>query len=162
MACGGFSRGFSIVELMMVAVVLGVLAVAGVPIYRNMISDTKVYQYGSGMEHLAKYAKIFAMEKTRNVGICVTSSQITLYDLGTTRSSTVCTGTQITYVHIPSQDVSRYGLGFQGTSVSVDPRGIVIYPGMGGSVCLTNARKYHKVSISRVGMRTSMGSGGCP
>lgn len=162
MICAGYSRGFSIIELMIVIIVLGVLGVMGVPVYRNMISDTKVYQYGSGMEHIVKYAKIFAMEKTRNVGICVTSNQVTLYDLGTTRDTTVCSGTQITYVHIANQDVSRYSLGFQGTSVSVDPRDIVIYPGLGGSVCLTNQRKYHKVSVSRVGMRTSTGSGGCP
>jgi prepilin-type N-terminal cleavage/methylation domain-containing protein len=162
------TSGFSLVEVMMVVILLAILSVSGVALLIPMLSDQKLVKYGTQMEYMIKYAKLHAMEKTVKVGICVSGNQLTLYDLGTVRDSTVCgtSGQKIMAMTVEAGDVSS-GITLTGSSVSVDPRGLALYPGTGGNGCVSNGRKYYKTTVGVAGVRTQQGTvqpntTGCP
>jgi len=152
-------KGFSIVELMVVVIIISLLAVGGVPLYNRMIGNHKLYLYGDNMEYLVKYAKILAMQRTTNVGVCVAdSSHLRIYDIGTSRGAGICTGTIVVSMTITSQDSTSFGISVSGSGASFDPRGLAI---MLGNVCVTNNIKYTKAFISRTAIRMEKKDGGC-
>lgn len=151
--------GFSLIEIVVVIIILGIAAAIAVPGYRGMMKTTKFRQYSTNMEFLVKYAKIAAMERTTNVGICVNDSRnLVVYNIGTSRGAGICSGTEILRMTITNDDASAYGFVLSGSGASIDPRGISIYT---GNVCITNGSQYHKTTIGRTGIRTDSGSGGC-
>ncbi len=155
--------GFSLIEVMLVVILLAILSVGGVAMLKPMLADQKLIKYGTQMEYMVKYARLHAMEKTVKVGICIAGNQLTLYDLGTNRDSTVCgtSGQRIMSMAVESDDLSS-GITLIGSSVSVDPRGLALYPGTGGNACVTNGRKYYKTTVGVAGVRTKQGTGTCP
>lgn len=151
--------GFSLIEIIVVIIILGIAAAIAIPGYQGMMKTTKFRQYSTNMEFLVKYAKIAAMEKTTNIGICVNDTQnLIIYNIGTSRSASICSGTELSRMTITNSDANAYGFSLSGSGGSIDPRGIAIWT---GNVCITNGSQYLKTTIGKTGIRTDSGSGGC-
>ena len=156
---GRGTAGFTLIEALMTLIIVGILSAIGVPSYLNLMKSYTLNQYGANMDYLVKYARVMAMEKTTNSGICVNSNtQLIIYDIGTDRASGICTGTSSMTMNITSSHASGYNISVNGSGGSFDPRGIAIQL---GNVCVTNGTKYFKTVISRTGMRNEEGTGGC-
>ncbi|MDI6801640.1 MAG: type II secretion system protein [Thermodesulfovibrionales bacterium] len=155
-------RGFSVVEMVIVVSMITIVSVIALPTIIKFQRDYKFWDYSSQVEYLVKYAKIYAMEHTTNVGICVSNNQLTIRDLGPTRSANACSGSDNAKksMNISDHYISMTGSN-NGSVVSIDPRGVAIFPGAGGYICLSCNNKYFKVSIGKTVIRTEKGSGGC-
>ena len=152
-------EGFSLLEMIIIIVIVGILAAIAIPSYYGMIKRHKLTQYASEMEYIVKSAKMLAMEKTSNTGLCVDSStNLILYDIGTSRGASICSGTVIRSMTIPLSDASVNNITFSGSGASFDPRGLAIWTGY---VCITDQTRYTKACISRTGIRMEEGAGGC-
>ncbi len=147
------NRGFSIIELMIVVAVIAILSGIAVPQLLNYYRDYKFLDYASQMEYLVKQGKIYAMERTTNVGVCVSGNTLSIRDIGTSRGAGICTGTPIRSMTVTDSYVTLGGSGG-----SFDPRGLAIQI---GTTCVTYSGKFVKMHISRAGIRKEAGSGGC-
>ncbi len=56
-------EGFTLIEIMVVLVILGALAVISVPVYSNYVRRAKISEAISNVEAFATAARIFRMEK---------------------------------------------------------------------------------------------------
>lgn len=168
--------GFSLIEIIVVIVIMGILAAIGIPSLQKMVRDHKIIQYGTNLEYYVKLAKLKSMEKTVNTGVCLDSStQFTIYNLTATRpsyASDSCPtsgGTSIAYFTIPSDEATGHNLTLYGSTcasagsypmgcIAFDPKGLAIWT---GNVCVSNGDKYYKVIVDRASIRSQDGTGGC-
>lgn len=146
-------RGFSLVELMITVSIVAILSAIAIPALLKYQRDYKFWDYASQMEYLVKMAKIYAMERTTNVGVCVSGGTLTIRDLGTSRGAGICSGTEIRRMTVTDSYVTLAGSG-----ASVDPRGITIWS---GNTCVSYNNKYTKMCFSKASVRRVEGNGGC-
>lgn len=148
-------KGFSIFELILVLGLMAILASIAFPNILKYFRDYKFNDYGGQIDYLVKYAKIYAMEKTTNVGICVNSANkiLTIRDIGRSRGAGICSGSVIKSMPIAENYISLAGSG-----ASLDPRGVTIFSGY---VCVSYNNRHIKVCLSKASVRTIKGSGEC-
>jgi len=139
-------KGFTIVELLIVVSLIAILSAVAIPALLKYQRDYKFLDYASQMEYLVKSAKILAMERTTNVGVCVEESRLTIRYLGTSRGAGICTGDVVRTMHVTDSYVSLSGSG-----ASFDPRGLAIFT---GNVSVSYSGRCEIVCISRTGIRT--------
>lgn len=147
------NKGFSLVELMVVIALITILSAVAIPNINNYYRNYKYIEYAYSMENLVRWARITAMERSINVGICRSGNTLNIYDMGTSRANP-CSGTIISSLVIKDSFVS-----LTSTNASFDPKGFAILP---GNVCITDGSKYNRAVISRFGsIRFEKGTGGC-
>lgn len=168
-------KGFSLFEIILVLAIGGVMATIAVPSLMKYYKDYKFNDYAAQMEYLIKYGKIYAMEYSTNIGICATSSPkgLTIFNIGPDRGASTCPNTNIfckDNAHVApciinritiSEDYISINSSNSGSVVKIDPRGIAIFPGEGGNVCIAYDGKYSKIVIGKTAIRTESGPGGC-
>lgn len=123
-------KGFTLIELLIVIGILTILISVAVPQIMKYYRIYKYNEYVSQVEYTLKWAKVEAMARGVNLGICVENNSITVYDIGSNRSG-YCTGTPLRRVESKDsfvQITGTSGMGF-------DPRGLAI---MGGNVQVKN------------------------
>lgn len=147
------NKGLSLTELLVVIAILAILAGIAIPQLIKYYREHKFWDYASQMEYLVKQAKVYAMERTTNVGVCVSGNTLSIRDIGTSRSAGICTGTVIRTMTISESYVTLGGSGG-----SFDPRGLAIQL---GNTCVAYSGKNVKMYISRTGIRKETGTGGC-
>lgn len=144
--------GFSLVELLVVIVLLAIVAALAFP---GLIRYYRAYSFeakGREIEQLIRWAKIYAMRNSINVGLCVEVDRLEIRDLGTNRGAGICSGT-------PIRTVSSEGFQISGSGVGFDPRGLAIFI---GNICLSDNERYYMVCVSYAGIRNVRGVGLCP
>lgn len=152
--------GFSLVELLVIISIIGILASISIPYLRSYQLNMIYEHYANSAEFLVRQAKMLAMTKNTNVGVCVDNERtILILDMSPERRSQYCIGTTLNTLSIEEKDsafVKVYGSG-----TAFDPRGFAIFS---GNVCLRNLNRntYFLICISRFGgIRTERGVGDC-
>lgn len=148
-------KGFSLVELIIALTVIATMAAIAFPNLLKYRRDYIFNDYASQIEYLVKYGKIYAMEKTTNVGFCIntTDKTFTVRDIGRSRGAGICSGSEIRRLPVAENYISLAGSG-----ASIDPRGVTIFS---GNVCVSYNNRYFKVYLSKTSLRTENGSGEC-
>jgi prepilin-type N-terminal cleavage/methylation domain-containing protein len=63
-------KGFSLVELMVALVVLGILASRAVPAFRNLVEDLRLHGAATGFERVIRHARREAVSRRSTARIC--------------------------------------------------------------------------------------------
>jgi len=135
-------KAFTLVELL-VAVAIIIIVGFGILInFQRIYREYKFNEYAFLMEALVRSAKAYAMEKSRNVNICINGKTIYLIDVGTSRTVN-CTGTTVDRLVVTEDYIN-----LTGSEVGFDPRGFALRL---GSLCIDNGQRYVRVSVSRWG-----------
>ncbi len=168
-------KGFSLVELILALAVITTLAAIAIPNLMKFRRDYIFNDYASQIEYLIKHSKIYSMEYSTNIGICVTNNpkRLTIFNIGPDRDASICQSTNtfckdnnhaapciVNRVTISEGYISISGSN-SGSVVKIDPRGIAIFPGTGGNICISYDGKYSKAVIGTTAIRTENGMGGC-
>ncbi|MCX8075959.1 MAG: prepilin-type N-terminal cleavage/methylation domain-containing protein [Aquificaceae bacterium] len=154
-------KAFSLAEILIVLSIVAILAAIAIP-QLHKYRDFYAYQeYASSLELTVRQAKILAMERTTNIGVCVRNAySVRVVDMGVRRNADICSETTISALNI--KDADRDNTRFVGSGLSIDPRGFAI---QSGGVCVQNTRlnSHLLVCVSRFGsIKTQRGSGPCP
>jgi type IV fimbrial biogenesis protein FimT len=153
-----FSSGYSLVEIIIVIALIVILTSIAIPFLLKFIKYNKYQNYCNTLELLIKEAKITAIEKSTNIGVCVDNEKtVKIIDMGAKRLR-LCDGTPIKIFQIDPGDTF---VKFKGSGAAFDPRGFVIFS---GNVCVYNSERntYFLVCISNFGrIRIVTGEGDC-
>lgn len=150
-------KGVSLLECLLVLSIIVILSAFAVPAWNRFFEINRYNNFIMAVENAITQAKIIAMEKSTNVGVCVSGNQILIYDTGYARSNNPCTGTLLFTVTPESENISISSAG----KIIFDPRGLNII--VGGNVCIhhNEFNTYYKIIVGRGHQRVEKGSGKC-
>ncbi len=152
----GKTGGYTLIESMIVLLIVGIATGAAVPPLLQYVRQARFQDYSSQAEYLVKFARLYAMERTTNVGICLGTGQIVLRDLGTGRSADICSaGTIVRSVQLPS---AYPYLSFSGSNAALDPRGLAITT---GNLCTSYGSNSNNICIGKTRINRMEVAGGC-
>ena len=157
-------KGVSLLECLLVLSIIVILSTFAVPAWNRFFEINRYNNFIMAVENAITQAKIIAMEKSTNVGVCVSGNQILIYDTGYAGSDDPCTGTLLFTVTPESENIS---VSSSGRKIIFDPRGLNIWAGdeemNEGNVCIhhNEFNTYYRITVGRGHQRVEKGSGGC-
>lgn len=151
------NKGFTLLEFLIVVAIIVILSTFAIPAWDRFIEINKYHNDIMAVEHTINRAKITAMSKTTNIGVCVETNRILINDVGFERGNNPCSGTLLFAVMPQGINTKITSSG----SIIFDPRGLNIT--VGGHICVYNdeLNSYYKIIISRGAQRVEKGSGSC-
>ncbi|MCD6548175.1 MAG: GspH/FimT family pseudopilin, partial [Thermodesulfobacterium sp.] len=151
-------KGISLLEFLLVLSIIVILSTFAVPAWNRFFEINRYNNFIMAVENAINRAKVVAMEKSTNVGVCISDNQILIYDTGYARSTDPCTGTLLFTVTPESENISISSAG----TIIFDPRGLNIM--VGGNVCIHHNKfnTYYRIIIGRGHQRIERGEGECP
>jgi len=150
-------KGFTLIEFLIVIGIIVILSTFAIPAWDRFMEINRFNGDIMAVEYTINRAKLTAMSKTTNVGVCVGNNTILIYDVGFPRGSNPCIG-NLLFASVPrgvNTRISSTG------SVIFDPRGFDIL--LGGTICIYNTElnTYYRIIISRGAQRVEKGEGRC-
>ena len=151
-------KGVNLLECLLVLSIIVILSAFAVPAWNRFFEINRYNNFIMAVESAITQAKIIAMEKSTNVGVCVNGNQVLIYDTGYARSNNPCAGTLLFTVTPESENISISSSG----TIIFDPRGLNIL--VGGNVCIhhNEFNTYYKIIVGRGHQRVEKGEGECP
>ena len=156
-------KGVSLLECLLVLSIIVILSTFAVPAWNRFFEINRYNNFIMAVESAITQAKIIAMEKSTNVGVCVSGNQILIYDTGYARNNDPCTGTLLFTVTPESENISISSSG----RIIFDPRGVRIPVDEEENgevdVCIhhNEFNTFYRIIIGRGHQRVEKGSGGC-
>ena len=157
-------KGISLLEFLLVLSIIVILSTFAVPAWNRFFEINRYNNFIMAVENAITQAKIIAIEKSTNVGVCVSGNQVLIYDTGYARSNNPCAGTLLFTVTPESENISVSSSG----TIIFDPRGLNIWAGdeemNEGNVCIhhNEFNTYYKIIVGRGHQRVEKGEGECP
>jgi len=151
-------KGFTLIEFLIVIGIIVILSTFAIPAWDRFVEINRFNSDIMAVEYTINRAKITAMSKTTNVGVCRRDNKILIYDVGFERGATPCEGTLLFEFSPQGRNTQIRGSG----DIIFDPRGFSIL--LGGNVCIENSEisRYYIICIGRGHIRICRGEGTCP
>jgi type IV fimbrial biogenesis protein FimT len=152
-------KGFTLIEFLIIIAIIVVLSTFAIPAWDRFMEINRFNNDIMAVEYTINRAKVVAMERTTNVGVCVNGNKkLILYDIGPERNNDPCTGTQLLEISLKGffSNLKNNGI------IIFDPRGLNIM--VGGNICIENTQlnSYYKIIVGRGHQRVEKGEGRCP
>lgn len=148
-----YSTGFTIIEVMVSIVIIGILIFIGSSGLSSLNKEFRFKDYTSKVEYQAKYARIVAIQKSTYTGVCIENKTLTLKDLGSysiSDSSKMCDNTLFPNV-IKKIDLSLdKNINITGYPYIFDARGIAAKTGV---ICLYDDSRGVEFDINIAGLK---------
>lgn len=138
---GGGQRGFSLLEMMVVIIIIGVLAAIGIPSFSSWKEKQAVSNATSALLSHLKQARNLALAENRSVRVTFSSTSYT-FDADTTGSCGPCRDEAIGY--------SQFS-----TNLSISPTTVRTFTSQGtvnsGTITLTASGKSKSITLNILG-----------
>ncbi|PMP66617.1 MAG: hypothetical protein C0190_05280 [Thermodesulfobacterium geofontis] len=151
-------KGFTLIEFLIVIAIIVILSTFAIPAWNRFMEINRFNSDIMAVEYTINRAKLTAMSKTTNVGVCVKDNKLFIYDVGFERGATSCEGNLLFEVKLQGRNTQIKNSG----DIIFDPRGLSI--SVGGNICVENSElnRYYILCISRGAIRANKGEGVCP
>lgn len=157
------NKGFTLVEIMVSIVIMGIILAISASSGSYLYRDYKYSDYVSKVEYLSKYAKIYSVKNAVYTGLCVNGKTLTLANFGAKVSGDPCSVafTPITTVKITEKYISVKPVTTSNTkNFIIDPRGIATsnitdatnINNNTSALCLSNGNKSNIFLVSETGL----------
>ncbi|WP_038056943.1 pilus assembly FimT family protein [Thermodesulfobacterium hydrogeniphilum] len=149
--------GITIVELFLVIAIMVIIASIAIPSLQRFFKINKYFNDVIKIEYSINKAKMMAMERTTNIGVCIENNELKLYDTGYERGNNPCIGTLIFVVKPEDKHTQIISNG----TIIFDPRGLNI--SSGGNICIPNSNLnvYYRIIVGQGYLKTEKGEGTC-
>ncbi|MBC7473840.1 MAG: prepilin-type N-terminal cleavage/methylation domain-containing protein [Candidatus Sericytochromatia bacterium] len=158
-----YNKGFTLIELMVSILIMGILMGISVTVGASTYRDFQFNSYASKLEYFAKYARIHSIKKSVYTGLCIQGKVLTLRDMGANQnnSTDTCDSTKTTVIKTLDMSSEKYITvgATDATNFIYDARGIAYNQ---DNICLSNGGKYVKYQVKLVGIITTRGASTCP
>jgi prepilin-type N-terminal cleavage/methylation domain-containing protein len=160
-------NGFSLVELLVVISVTAILAAIAFFAVGRLRQTYTLEEYAAQMNSAVQYARMYSIQHTTNVGVCVTSNSFHINDLTSDRTIKACqedasgvtTVRKITpvetYIHMKMTASAGGGVVF-------DSRGLLVNGNAVQTFCIDEGQvKSYVITVGPLGSSLSSSSGVC-
>lgn len=158
-----YNKGFTLIELMVSILIMGILMGISVTVGASTYRDFQFNSYASKLEYFAKYARIYSIKKSVYTGLCNENRVLTLRDMGAgsvaSDLSSPCNSSNAIIKKLDLNSIKGISIAGNQQNFVYDARGIAYTQ---DNICLSNGGKYVKYQVQLVGIRTTRGASTCP
>ena len=138
-------KAFTLVELLIVIGILLILSGVGFYYFSSIYKKEELKKHASILEYFIKEARMYAIQKSVNVGLCVPDNQtVQMINMGTQRGDP-CSGNIVRKFSVKPPFIIKESVALNKNGLAFDPRGTAIYS---GNICLQGEDYHYKFVLS--------------